>query len=102
MVDSEAALDLGAAAAAVPAMARCLSVPLLDGEALIGVLTLYGDRPFDEEHGRLVQTVAPHIAESLKLALSRAAAPSTGLIPSAADAGSADSRRRSLRVVSRR
>jgi putative nucleotidyltransferase with HDIG domain len=103
MVNSEAALDLGAAVVTVvPAVARCLCVPLLDGEALIGVLTLYGDRPFDEEHGRLVQTVAPHIAESLKLALSRAAAPSTGLIPPAADAGFADSRRRSLRVVSRR
>jgi putative nucleotidyltransferase with HDIG domain len=103
MVNSEASLDLGAAAAAaVPALERCLSIPLLDGEVLIGVLTLYADRPFDEEHGRLLQTVAPHIAESLKLALSRATAQSTSLIPPAPGAGSADSRRRSLRVVSRR
>ena len=103
MINSEASLDLGPAAlAAVPALQRCLSVPLLDGEALTGVLTLYGEHAFDEEHGRLLQTVAPHVAESLKLALSRASAQTTGVTPATPDAGSADSRRRSLRVVSRR
>jgi putative nucleotidyltransferase with HDIG domain len=103
MVNSEASLDLGSAAqAVVPALERCLSVPLCDGDALTGVLTLYGERAFEEEHGRLLQTVAPHIAESLKLALSRAAAQLTAVIPPVTGAGPSDSRRRSLRVVSRR
>jgi putative nucleotidyltransferase with HDIG domain len=103
MMNSEASLDLGSAAlAAAPALQSCLSVPLFDGEALTGVLTLYADHPFDEEHGRLLQTVAPHIAGTLKLALSRSTAQLTGMIPATGTAGSPDSRRRSLRVISRR
>jgi putative nucleotidyltransferase with HDIG domain len=103
MINSEASLDLGQAAlTAVPPLQRCLSVPLFDGDALTGVLTLYADCAFDDEHGRLIQTVAPHVADSLKLAMSRSATPLTGVAPGTGGAETGDSRRRSLRVVSRR
>ncbi len=103
MINSDASLDLGQAAlTAVPSLQKCLSVPLFDGEALTGVLTLYGECAFEEEHGRLLQAVAPHIAESLKLSLGRSAAQVTGVPPATPGVGPGDSRRQALRVVSRR
>ena len=103
MINSDASLDLGQAAlTAVPSLQKCLSVPLFDGEALTGVLTLYGEGAFEEEHGRLVQAVAPHIAESLKLSLGRSAAQVTGVAPATPGVGPGDSKRQALRVVSRR
>ena len=74
MVNSQAALDLGELAlTSVPALESCLSVPLLIGETLIGVVTLYASLPaaFDEEQGLLMQTVAPHISGALQFGLSR-------------------------------
>jgi GAF domain-containing protein len=70
MVNSEAALDLGAAAAAFQS---CLSVPLQAGDTMVGVITLYSEKvaAYDDQHLRLLQAVAPHIAGSLSAALHR-------------------------------
>jgi putative nucleotidyltransferase with HDIG domain len=101
MLNSEAALDLSVMAlGSIPALHSCLSAPLLVGDMLVGVMTLYSDRPtaFDDEHGRLVQTVAPHIAESFQLALNRSTV--GALTPS--ESGHVDQSRQNLRIVSRR
>ena len=68
VVNSDAALDLGERAASVkPPLKGCMSAPLMTGDSLVGVLTLYGgDRnAFSEDHGRLVQMIAPHIAYAI-------------------------------------
>jgi putative nucleotidyltransferase with HDIG domain len=73
IVNSDAALDLGASANETPALRSCLSVPLLAGDTLTGVLSLYGGErdAFTEDHGRLVQMVAPHLAQAIESARSR-------------------------------
>jgi putative nucleotidyltransferase with HDIG domain len=65
IVNSDAALDL--ADAVVDGRYTCLSTPLLDGETLVGVLTVYADasEPFSDEQGRMVQMVAPHLARMI-------------------------------------
>jgi putative nucleotidyltransferase with HDIG domain len=75
VVNSDAALDLESVAGQVtPALRSCMSVPLLMGDVLVGVLTLYSADPdaFDENRGRLIQMIAPHIASAIQ-----AAAPGT-------------------------
>ena len=75
IVNSDASLDLGARAAdAAPPLATCLSVPLVAGQTLVAVLTMYapGRDIFTEDLGRLVQMVAPHIAAALHTARERA------------------------------
>jgi putative nucleotidyltransferase with HDIG domain len=71
VINSDAALDLEALADQVaPPLRACMSVPLLMGETLVGVLSLYsatGDL-FDEHHGRLMQMIAPHIAGAVHAA----------------------------------
>ena len=71
IVNSDAALDLGPRAAeSTPPLASCLSVPLIAGQTLVAVLTLYapGREAFSEDLGRLVQMVAPHVAAALHAA----------------------------------
>jgi putative nucleotidyltransferase with HDIG domain len=68
IVNSEAALDLGPLAAQAPApLTSCLSVPLMAGDTLAGVLTLYAPsrEAFTEDLGRLLQMVAPHVAAAI-------------------------------------
>jgi putative nucleotidyltransferase with HDIG domain len=68
VVNSDAALDLGPRTAAVtPPLASCLSVPLVAGDALAGVLTLYASARdvFTDDHGRLIQVLAPHVAQAI-------------------------------------
>jgi putative nucleotidyltransferase with HDIG domain len=69
IVNSPAALDLGERASLVqPPMAQCLSVPLIAGERLVAVLTLYspaGDDTVHAQRGRVLEVVAPHIAQAL-------------------------------------
>ncbi len=63
IVNSDAALDL--AGLDLPALPRtCLSTPLMDGDTLVGVLTLYAESPlaFSDEQGRLMQMLGPHLA----------------------------------------
>ena len=80
IVNSDAALDL--AGRDVPAGPRtCLSTPLLEGDTLVGVLTLYSEpnARFDDEQGRLLQMVAPQVTQILARAQSsESAAPSAG------------------------
>ena len=77
ILGSEANLDLGSRAElATPALVRCVAVPLLKGDRLVGVLSLYASDAdaLNEERGRLVQMVAPHLAAALDAA-SRTTAP---------------------------
>jgi putative nucleotidyltransferase with HDIG domain len=88
IVNSDAALDLGSRAETC-GLQSCMSVPLLMGESLVGVLTLYAPsaNAFADDCGRLIQMVAPHIAAA---------------IHSAAGARSAASPSAPLRLVSNR
>jgi len=76
VVNSDAALDLeGLEQRVSPPLRSCLSVPLLTGETLVGVLTLYSDNSelFDDTRCRMLEMVAPHIASAVQLAASRPA-----------------------------
>jgi putative nucleotidyltransferase with HDIG domain len=79
IVNSDAALDLGNIGA--PGEARmCLSTPLVEGGALVGALTLYSEpgARFDDEQGRLLQLVAPLVAQILaRVRTCEAAGPAT-------------------------
>jgi len=68
IVNSDASLDLGHRAATIaPALAGCMSIPLVAGHALVGVLTLYAPerKAFSEDQGRLLQVIAPHVADAI-------------------------------------
>jgi putative nucleotidyltransferase with HDIG domain len=68
IVNSDAALDLGERATAMtPALQSCMSTPLMSGESLVGVLSLYSAtaRAFTDDHGRLVQMIAPHLSQAI-------------------------------------
>ena len=83
IINSEATLDLGARVDAVtPPLSRCMSLPLMVGDALVAVLTLYTAAPdgFTADQGRLVQIVAPHLARAIDAAV-RAQSASRGTVP---------------------
>jgi hypothetical protein len=65
MINSEAALDLGERAHAGAPLKYALSVPLITRESLVGTITLYGETAFTESQSRLVQIVAPHLAQAV-------------------------------------
>jgi putative nucleotidyltransferase with HDIG domain len=71
ILDGDAALDLGPGAPA--AMRRCISVPLVAGGTMVGVLTIYtpADADLPADRARLVQVVAPHLAVTIHAALAR-------------------------------
>ena len=80
IVNSDAALDL--AGLDVPTVPRtCLSTPLLDGDTLVGVMTLYAEFPvaFTDEHGLMMQMLGPHLA---LLARRMSATPPSAAAPS--------------------
>ena len=82
IVNSEATLDLGARVDVVtPPLSRCMSLPLMVGDTLVAVLTLYTAAPdgFTIDHGRLVQIVAPHLARAIDAAV-RAQSASRGTV----------------------
>ena len=62
IVNSEAAVDLGHGAV-LANLQRCLSVPLIHCDQLVGVLSLYGATPFDERQTQTIQLVAPSLAQ---------------------------------------
>jgi putative nucleotidyltransferase with HDIG domain len=70
VINSDAALDLAAMGDSGASLRTCMSVPLLVGDTLVGVLSLYAGRTeaFDENRGRAIQMVAPHIASALHVA----------------------------------
>jgi putative nucleotidyltransferase with HDIG domain len=83
IINSEATLDLGARVDAVtPPLSRCMSLPLMVGEALVAVLTLYTAAPegFTADHGQLVQIVAPHLAKAIDAAV-RTESANRGTVP---------------------
>ena len=61
IINSEAKLDLGPEAAFV-GLRYCLSLPLVSGGQLAGVLSLYGSERFRDEQIQTLQTVLPHLA----------------------------------------
>jgi putative nucleotidyltransferase with HDIG domain len=70
--NSPATLDLATRVNAVsPPLSRCVSVPLMVGETLVAVLTLYTSAPegFTADEGCLIQVVAPHLAGAIDVAL---------------------------------
>ena len=77
IVNSDAALDIGDRVDAVaPRLQTCMSVPIVAGETLVAVLSLYASSAdmFDEDRGRLIQMVAPHIASAIQSAASKGGA----------------------------
>ena len=70
IVNSDPALDLGSEQAAAASLQSCLSVPLVTGESLVGVLSIYASRPhaFTEDQGRLMQMIAPHVGTAVSRA----------------------------------
>jgi diguanylate cyclase (GGDEF)-like protein len=72
IANSDAILDLGDAARAhALALKSCLSTPLLSNDQLIGVLSLYSPEgnAFTEDHRRIVEAVAPQIANAFESAV---------------------------------
>jgi putative nucleotidyltransferase with HDIG domain len=65
IVNSEAALDLGARARSPLGLERALGVPLITRDSLVGTVTLYSPHPFTDNQSRLVQVIAPHIAQAI-------------------------------------
>jgi GAF domain-containing protein len=77
IINSHATLDLATRVNAVsPPLSRCISVPLMVGDALVAVLTLYTAAPdgFTADHGGLIQIVAPHLAGAIAFAVRTEAA----------------------------
>ena len=75
IINSDAALDLGTRSETA-SLQSCMSVPLLMGESLVGVLSLYAPsaNAFADDCGRLIQMVAPHIAAAMHAASASAGA----------------------------
>jgi len=69
IVNGDPWLDLGSVATgALKAMRSCLAIPLVRDEELLGVLTLYAEREraFDSRAVRVVDSVAPYLANWLE------------------------------------
>ena len=60
IVNSEAQLDLGEEAT-LAGLRYCLALPLVHGNDLAGVLSLYAAEPFPEEHAKTLQMITPHL-----------------------------------------
>ena len=73
IVNSDAALDLGERVSMTsPPLAWCLAAPLVHEGAFGGVLTLYaGAHAFTDDQGRLLQMIAPHLAQAFQTAAGR-------------------------------
>ncbi|MDE3156057.1 MAG: diguanylate cyclase, partial [Acidobacteriota bacterium] len=71
ILNSDPVLDLGdVARSARPRLRACLGTPLLAGDRLVGVLTLYGTTQdgFTEDHRRIVEAVSRQISQTLQRA----------------------------------
>jgi putative nucleotidyltransferase with HDIG domain len=76
IVNSDPALDLNGRLGHDGArLESCISVPLLDADSLVGVLSLYaaGRDTFTEDVSRLLQMIAPHVARAMTVAAAAAA-----------------------------
>jgi GAF domain-containing protein len=63
IVNSQASLDLGRRAHGGLPLEQALSVPLITRESLVGTVTLYSAATFSESQSRLLQVIAPHLAQ---------------------------------------
>jgi putative nucleotidyltransferase with HDIG domain len=98
IVNSDAALDLPRRVdGSLSTLQYCVSVPLVRGDVLVGVLTLYGSQPFADDTGRLLQMVSPHLAAPIDIA-----AASRGLAAADAAAAADKAAASGLRLVSTR
>ena len=88
IVNSEASLDLGERAHTGVALAHALSAPLIARESLVGTITLYSTSAFSESQSRLVQVVAPHLAQAMWAARQDAAVAHTSQTNRTASAAS--------------
>jgi putative nucleotidyltransferase with HDIG domain len=71
ILNSDAALDLGPRRDTIaPRLLMCMSVPLMVGDTLVGVLSLYSSEAegFNDDRGRLIQMIAPHLASAINAA----------------------------------
>ena len=71
ILNSDAALDLGGRQDTIaPRLLMCMSVPLMVGDTLVGVLSLYSSEAegFNDDRGRLIQMIAPHLASAINAA----------------------------------
>jgi putative nucleotidyltransferase with HDIG domain len=72
ILNSDPMLDLGEVARALkPPLRSCLSTPLVSGNELIGVLTVYSTHreAFTEDHRRIVEVVARQVSQTVQYAL---------------------------------
>ena len=69
IVNSDPVLDLGEAARAMkPRLRSCLSTPLVAGDQLVGVLTVYSTNQdaFSDEHRRVIEVIARQVAHPIR------------------------------------
>jgi putative nucleotidyltransferase with HDIG domain len=75
IMNSDAALDIADRVDAVtPPLVTCMSVPIFAaGDTLVAVLSLYASSAdtFDEDRGRLIQMIAPHLGLAIQAAAAR-------------------------------
>lgn len=72
--NSDPMLDFGEVARSLsPPLRSCISAPLLDGDELVGVLSLYSSISdgFTDDHRRVIEAVARHVAHTFKAAALR-------------------------------
>lgn len=72
IVNSDPVLDLGEVARTMrPRLRSCLSTALIGSSGLAGVLTLYSTQQdaFDENHRRVIEAIARHVAETVRRAI---------------------------------
>jgi diguanylate cyclase (GGDEF)-like protein/putative nucleotidyltransferase with HDIG domain len=69
------------ASGAVEKLENSIAAPLLDGDMLLGVLTLYDrvDQPYHDDHLRVISIVSRHVATAIKNALQYGASQKTTL-----------------------
>ena len=67
VVNAEPILDLGFRATATPALRSSLVTPLISSDAVIAVLALYSREllAFSDDHLRVIELLAPRLAESM-------------------------------------
>ncbi len=67
-INAEPALELGSKAVPLqPELLSCLSVPLVERDALVAVLSVYSERPraYSDDDVRLIEVLAPRLASAI-------------------------------------
>ena len=72
ILNSDPVLDLGDVARSLrPPLKSCLSTPLLTGDTLVGVLTVYSPHrhAFSEDHRRVLEVIGAQVSDTLRRAV---------------------------------